>query len=703
MELKYVYLFFCMLQLAAGNYWKRNGDDVCVASDVIITPSYALTTFTPLVIDLSFPPSVKVEETFFVSVSVYNVLNTFLPVSIEVEKNSVYEVLSVPCSVCVPPHDNVSVIVTLKAILGGNTNLSVSASIDANYPSRCGPEVAVSKSYHITSPIHIAFPGYLAERTWSLYICSYDLNGRNFIPLEGLQAPTATVPNSARAWMTLSGDLLGTPLRNMDHLIRLPSGCGEQRMAIHAPNIFFLQYLNASRQITPEKVTLLTDYIREGYEVQRSRHRLSDGSFSFFSSRNGSTWLTAFVLKTFSLSTLFISVDPTDISSAKDWLKSQQLSNGCFNRVGHVHNRIMRALNNGGTPGAMTAYVTISLLEALEHPRDPVILNAMSCIAAATAPGTEGADNLYLLALKAYAYSLARFDEAEATIGELFEWSSESDDGMYWRINSNGRINIPLSIETTSYALLSILALNLQGVHEETRRIVRWLITTMNSNGGFQSTQDTVMALQALSFFAVHEFLEPPDLTLRLLGVGNMEKRVYITESNKLESQRVDVERLPTYPSVIVEGSGCFVIQGSLQYNIKDDEPSEVFTLRVTVEPDYRARSCPAYRIEVCVAYHLVNLPSNMGMVEVSLVSGYSPDVEDLNLIGSIEQYEVIDSEVIFYFEEFTSEETCIQFTAIRESVVENPQSGTVKAYDYYEPDFFVSQPLQFRKVICSN
>ncbi|CAL4149314.1 unnamed protein product, partial [Meganyctiphanes norvegica] len=110
----------------------------------------------------------------------------------------------------------------------------------------------------------------------------------------------AIVPDSARGWVTAVGDLLGPTLENLGSLVRMPYGCGEQNMLNFAPNIFILQYLDASSQTTKEIAKKAMDYMRNGYQ-QELRYRHKDGSFSAFgeSDSSGSTWLTAFVLKSF--------------------------------------------------------------------------------------------------------------------------------------------------------------------------------------------------------------------------------------------------------------------------------------------------------------------------------------------------------------------------------------------------------------------
>ena len=55
-----------------------------------------------------------------------------------------------------------------------------------------------------------------------------------------------------------------------------------------------------------------------------------------------------------------------------------------------------------------------------------------------------------------------------------------------------------LNVEMTSYVLLSLVKLGSNQDLLKARSIVRWLSKQRNSEGGFISTQDTVVALQVI-------------------------------------------------------------------------------------------------------------------------------------------------------------------------------------------------------------
>ena len=45
---------------------------------------------------------------------------------------------------------------------------------------------------------------------------------------------------------------MGPAMSNLDGLLRLPTGCGEQNMANFAPNIYVMDYLTKTAQVTEE-------------------------------------------------------------------------------------------------------------------------------------------------------------------------------------------------------------------------------------------------------------------------------------------------------------------------------------------------------------------------------------------------------------------------------------------------------------------
>lgn len=57
---------------------------------------------------------------------------------------------------------------------------------------------------------------------------------------------------------------MGRSLQHLDGLLRMPYGCGEQNMALLAPNIYILDYLENTNQLTPEIEEKAIGYLLSG-------------------------------------------------------------------------------------------------------------------------------------------------------------------------------------------------------------------------------------------------------------------------------------------------------------------------------------------------------------------------------------------------------------------------------------------------------
>lgn len=59
---------------------------------------------------------------------------------------------------------------------------------------------------------------------------------------------------------------MGRALKNIGDLLAMPYGCGEQNMLRFAPNIYILQYLESSGQLTPEIKDQAITFLESGEE-----------------------------------------------------------------------------------------------------------------------------------------------------------------------------------------------------------------------------------------------------------------------------------------------------------------------------------------------------------------------------------------------------------------------------------------------------
>lgn len=140
-----------------------------------------------------------------------------------------------------------------------------------------------------------------------------------------------------------------------------------------------------------------------------------DNSFSAFgdSDSHGSTWLTAFVLRSFKQAQPYIFIDQDVLDKSVQFLNSQQQQDsGAFAESGEVHHKDMQGGSaEGGVP--LTAYVLISLLE--NNIKNKKALNYLESNL------DQIKENPYALAVVSYALHLAESSKKEDALKMLEE------------------------------------------------------------------------------------------------------------------------------------------------------------------------------------------------------------------------------------------------------------------------------------------
>ncbi|XP_026075195.1 pregnancy zone protein-like [Carassius auratus] len=134
--------------------------------------------------------------------------------------------------------------------------------------------------------------------------------------------------------------------------------------------------------------------------------------------------------------------------------------------------------------------------------QNQVITNARSCLRLVV--GNLG--NTYTTALLAYTFSLAGETSTRAQLlTALNNVAISEGNKLHWSQTSSGDT---LAVEISSYVLLAVLSVQPLTTTDLSyaNRIVNWLVAQQNPYGGFSSTQDTVVALHALSLFAAKVF-----------------------------------------------------------------------------------------------------------------------------------------------------------------------------------------------------
>ena len=94
------------------------------------------------------------------------------------------------------------------------------------------------------------------------------------------------------------------------------------------------------------------------------------------------------------------------------------------------------------------------------------------------------------------------------------------------------------SVEMTAYMAATLV---MQGRMQEALKSIKWLGKQRNSQGGFVSTQDTVVALQAISLYSLRVSRHLMNLNIMVKG---KRKKFLLNEDNKLLLQVLDKQNI---------------------------------------------------------------------------------------------------------------------------------------------------------------
>ncbi|XP_070574483.1 CD109 antigen-like [Ptychodera flava] len=510
------------------------------------------------------------------------------------------------------------------------------------------------------------------------------------------------VIGSVKAKISLVGDIMGSAMNNLDQLLKMPTGCGEQTMIGFAPDVFIYNYLEATNQDNGEVKDKAIRFMRSGYQRELT-YKHSDGSFSAFGERDdsGSTWLTAFVVKSFIQAMDFIYIDPNVVVRAIIFLVEGQQTDGSFSEVGRVVDTFIQGGIKG--PMAMTAYTLIALsqsndkVDSAMSEYDMVRLqNARSRARLFLERGFTSMDDPYSVAIVTYALHLSQSPYIDTAFDKLNSLATSQAGLMYWsdgegttddNEDRRGWYYQPRSaeIEITGYALLTY---NQRTDIDGAVPITRWLTKQSNSFGGYSSTQDTVIALEALSAFAILMSKGGKDFTVTVTtsAMPSYRTQLQVNAENAMVLQQVELPVTSGEVMVDVTGTGAGLLQFTVSFNTAEGDDEDSFNVIIVTNDNNRNQ----ISIATCAEY-LLGETTGMAVMEVGIPSGFYAETETLTeLIGAtdgLKRAEQENNKAVFYFNQIGSKETCITFQVLRSAAVAKAQPATVTVYDYYKPE----------------
>ncbi|XP_051521443.1 murinoglobulin-1-like [Myxocyprinus asiaticus] len=662
----------------------------CLSSKGLgLAPPAQLTVFQPFFLELSLPYSIIRGEIFELKATVFNYLSNCIMVKVTPTPSDYTLKASsddqYSSCLCANERKTFKWILTPSSL--GVLNITVSAEAEQSQTVCDNEIVSVPERGRIdivTRSLLVQAEGTEKTETHSWLLCPKD----NSLSEEvSLTLPKYVTEGSARSSVSVLGDILGRALQNLHGLLRMPNGCGEQNIAVLSPNIYILQYLENTEQLTSAIRERATGFLKSGYQRQLN-YKHNNGAYSTFGRGEGNTWLTAFVLRSFGKAQKYIFIDPRNIQSAKDWLISRQSQDGCFMQQGRLfNNRMKGGVNDNVT---MTAYITASLLELETPVTDTVVSKGLSCLRSVIG----NLKNTYTSALLAYTFSLAGETDTRQTLLKELDNTSISDGGhLHWSQVASDDASDSLAVEISSYVLLAVLTADLVTTADlgYANRIVSWLVKQQNAYGGFSSTQDTVVALQALSLYATKVFSSDGSSTVTVQSAGD-NHHFDVNQDNKLLYQERSLQNVPGKYNIEVKGSTCVSVQVALFYNIPTPGEDKTLSIEATTEGVCEQSSSQNFMLKFTVKYDGSQEKTNMIIVDIKLLSGFTADTSLLGgpatriFVPLVERVDTKDDHVIVYLKELEKNIPMNYQIQLKQVVpVQNLKPAVIKVYDYYQ------------------
>ncbi|KAJ0022446.1 hypothetical protein NQD34_009936, partial [Periophthalmus magnuspinnatus] len=502
---------------------------------------------------------------------------------------------------------------------------------------------------------------------------------------------------------SVAGNVLADSIQNAIHddplarLIRMPGGCVEQNLAaVTFPVIasLYLDRANAWETVGVQRKNDANQYIKKGSQHQLTFKR-SDGSYPPYRKLGPSTWVTAYVVKVFTMVyTLFVqrgqhldNIYGLICHPLEFLVRNTQSLNGRFIEATPVSNRYLTGgLQGSDSEATLSAFVSIALAQVKEANVDcrvntqviesDAINKAVPYLKSylLKSPGPRP----YTTAIISYALALLTDGGYDPTSSLL----AASSDGTFWPDNDSVS-----RLEGTGYALLALVKMQRL---TEAKKPFAYLRERSSMTGSFGNTQSTMVVLHALS-----EYLNaqpPPDASyLNVnLQLGKLKKDLNFNAQTSYETRSFNVSYI---------GSSSLTVYRSGLSDFQLQKSCETFDMEVTIQKSQREGIVYNKMNEVSFFFRARGPdPAFSVVLDINLPTGFTPETGDLeNLLNTVERF--IDH---FYFDYKLSERSSliihmhkvsntspqtVAFRLLQQFNVGLLQPSSVTLYEYYKEE----------------
>ncbi|MGH0172564.1 UNVERIFIED_CONTAM: hypothetical protein FKN15_063422 [Acipenser sinensis] len=537
------------------------------------------------------------------------------------------------------------------------------------------------------------------------------------------RSPRGQVPRSkVERTLSVNGELLGEVISTvlkpsgLQQLTSLPRGSGEAELMGIAPICYVFHFLEKSKKwdmLGPDSFTNrleLRRKLKQGIASILSFQNKGDYSYSMWQEGEPSTWLTAFIVKILGQVSQYLQVDHMSVCNTIFWLTGKcQNQDGSFRELSTYKPVKIKGAgpNSDEQTIYQTAFTAIGIQRAMKACPLQEFRDAVYKATDYLHSNVKKVKTVYTRAITAYALVLR--EKGDRTAHSVFEqlkkdaqvkgeppalWMwKEKDDSLDSFLPNKATARM---VETTSYALLTSLQ---YGSVSYCNPIVSWLSDEQRYGGGFYSTQDTVIALEALTEYTLLAKRSSLDMVINAAyrRQGDLQ-RFELTQAKPL-AKPVEVTKADDVTVSTGSSQGVSVVNLRTVYcKTSDPDCSCVFDLKIQVLQDDRALSSgPTHQIEACAKYvpgeNEALSESDLSVMESYRLTGMEPVQEDLATLASgvdqlIADYAVEDGRVVIQLEYIPADQyLCVGFRVQELFKTGMASPALFKVFEFHAPD----------------
>lgn len=502
--------------------------------------------------------------------------------------------------------------------------------------------------------------------------------------------PPERIEGGDNAYIKIQPGMQSIIIDGAESFIKFVSGCGEQSLSMLSVDILAYQNL-MKKGMTDEQYFKYESMIIQGIQHELMYLKEDEngrGIVWFPQDEKPHPWLTSWGLITFqdAINADF-EIDENIIKDMQSWLISKQNEDGSFEfpewGLYETTNPILKAKKI-----ASTAYITRALLYSGYEGRE--IDKSLKYIEENVFDNWNDSYTL-ALCLIALEYGKGNYNLRNSIADRLMELRKEDEQYIWWEANYNIYSNCDMKnmVETTAYA---IMALHMHGKYVNIlNKAIKYLLDG-RIGGGFFSTQDTVVALQAINSIGMDEIKEMKikifvdGIEIENFSINETNKIMHIISLNEYIGNKFNVK-------IDAKGEGKIIYQICIEYylpwNIAGISKNDEILLNVEYNVT-RIRVNDTILAKVEIIYNGSAKIARMVLIDLRCPVGFSfitGDFEELVRKDVIDNYEIRDRQALIYLESIERGKK-IEFSyRLKANMPIKGLIQGVKAYDMYNPN----------------